>query len=58
MNVLRVIVDGLVATADKLPRGSEAGRHLRDAAASLLDADGALEREGVDLPLSDRERAA
>lgn len=42
---LRVIADGLVAWAEKLPRDSAAARHLRDAATSLLDADTALERE-------------
>lgn len=42
---LRVIADGLVARAEELPRESAAGRLLRDAATSLLDADTALERE-------------
>ena len=45
MNVLRVIVDGLVHKAAELPKQSEARRLLEDAAASLLDADEALERE-------------
>jgi hypothetical protein len=42
---LRVIADGLVSHAEEMPRDSEAARLLRDAAASLLDADTALERE-------------
>lgn len=44
MSVLRVIADGLVAMAEKMPRKSDAARLLRDAAASLLDAEMHMER--------------
>ena len=43
----RVMADGLAQMAATLPRESETGRHLREAAASLLDADMAAEREGL-----------
>lgn len=38
----RVLADGLIHRAEELPRKHPAARHLRDAAASLLDADTAL----------------
>lgn len=40
----RVLADGLIHRAETLPRDHPATRQLRDAAASLLDADMALER--------------
>lgn len=45
---LRVIADGLIAWAEELPHGSRAAGLLRDAATSLLDADTALEEEGLE----------
>ena len=42
---LRVIADVLVQRAEQRPAGSESARLLRDAAASVLDADAAIERE-------------
>lgn len=45
-SLYRVLADGLISAAE-MQRHSGASRHLRDAAASLLDADMALEREGV-----------
>ena len=42
---LRVIADGLIHQAEALPRQSRAAALLRDAAASLLDADAELEPE-------------
>lgn len=47
INAPRTLADGLVAMAAQLPRESDTARHLRDAAASLLDADLAAEREGL-----------
>ena len=44
-DILRVLADGLINGAETLQGRSDAARHLRDAAASLLDADCALERE-------------
>lgn len=41
----RVLADGLIARAETRPKHSESARHLREAAASLLDADMATERE-------------
>jgi hypothetical protein len=41
---LRVIADGLIHRAETLPRRHPAAGQLRDAAAALLDADMALER--------------
>lgn len=41
----RVLADGLIARAETRPKHSESSRHLREAAASLLDADMAIERE-------------
>ena len=41
----RVLADGLIARAETRPPRSESARHLREAAASLLDADMAIERE-------------
>lgn len=41
----RVLADGLIARAETRPKHSDSARHLRDAAASLLDADMAIERE-------------
>lgn len=35
----RVLADGLIHQAEQLPKKHPAARHLRDAAASLLDAD-------------------
>ena len=43
----RVVADGLLALAGRLPRESDTARHLRDAATSLLDADLSAEREGL-----------
>lgn len=43
---LRTLADGLIHLAEERPRKSDSARLLRDAAASLLDADEALEREG------------
>lgn len=48
-NVLRTLADGLINKAEELPRESASAGHLRDAAASLLDADSALEREALPL---------
>ncbi len=45
MNVLRTLADGLILAAEQRPRRSRSAHHLRDAAAALLDADMALERE-------------
>lgn len=42
---LRVIADGLIGRAGRLPKHSRAAHHLRDAAAALLDADMCLSRE-------------
>lgn len=42
---LRAVVDACVAKAEEMPRQSRAAHHLRDAAASLLDAITALEAE-------------
>ncbi|HYC66659.1 hypothetical protein [Brevundimonas sp.] len=42
---LRVIADGLIHKAETRPKGSASARQLRDAAASLLDADMAIQRE-------------
>lgn len=47
---LRVIVDGLISRAEIRPRRSDSARLLRDAAAALLDADMAVQRE--DAPFS------
>lgn len=44
---LRAQADDLIARADAMPRESDCARHLREAAASLLDADMAAEREGL-----------
>jgi ATP-dependent Clp protease ATP-binding subunit ClpA len=55
MNALRVIADGLIQGAEALPRKSVAARHLREAAASLLDADCALEAESPTAPTAMRE---
>lgn len=41
----RVLADGLIARAETRPKHSDSARLLRDAAASLLDADMAIERE-------------
>lgn len=49
-NAPRTLADGLLAIAGQLPRQSDTARHLRDAAASLLDADLAAEREGLKIP--------
>ena len=38
-NTYRVLADGLIHQAEKLPRKHPAAQCLRDAAASLLDAD-------------------
>jgi len=46
--ILRVIADGLIHQAGLRPQGSRSGQLLRDAAASLLDADLALETETID----------
>lgn len=46
MTVLK-LADELVERADQMPCESDCARHLRDAAASLLDADMAAEREGL-----------
>lgn len=43
--VWRALVDGLIHHAELLPKDSQASRYLREAAASLLDAETALERE-------------
>jgi hypothetical protein len=45
VSVLRTIADGLIDMAEKRPRKSDSAQLLRDAAASLLDADEAIERE-------------
>lgn len=42
-STLRVIADGLIHRAECRPRGCEGGRLLREAAASLLDADMAIQ---------------
>lgn len=49
--LLRVISDGLVAMAESNRGNRMAAERLRDAAASILDADAELEREA-------KERAA
>lgn len=41
----RVLADGLIHQAEQLPEDSAGRGHLRDAAAALLEADMALERE-------------
>lgn len=46
---LRVIADGLINRAECRPRACPSARHLRDAAASLLDADLAIQRTDADL---------
>lgn len=43
-STLRVIADGLIHRAECRPKGCEGARLLRDAAASLLDADMAIQR--------------
>lgn len=43
--LLRTLADGLIHMAEERPRQTDSARLLRDAAASLLDADEALERE-------------
>lgn len=48
--IWRALADGLIAAAEALPPRSEGAGHLRDAAASLLDADQALEREAAPTP--------
>ncbi len=48
--IWRALADGLINAAEQLPKRSAGARHLRDAAASLLDADQALEREGSPAP--------
>lgn len=46
MNVLlRTLADGLIHLAETQPQRSMAAHHLREAAAELLDAECALERE-------------
>lgn len=52
-SVLRVIADGLVARAENRPKDSESAGMLRDAAASLLDADQAIERENMAASVKD-----
>lgn len=44
-SLLRVLADGLINYAETRPRRSDSAGMLRDAAASLLDADAAIERE-------------
>lgn len=44
-STLRVIADGLIHRASCKPKGSRSAELLRDAAASLLDADAAEHRE-------------
>lgn len=43
--ILRTVADGLIARAEAKPRGSRSAELLRDAAATILDADLAEERE-------------
>lgn len=43
-STLRVIADGLIHRAECRPKGCEGARLLRDAAASLLDADMVIQR--------------
>lgn len=43
--ILRVLADGLIRRAEELPRRHPAAGQLRDAAASILDADMALEND-------------
>jgi len=53
-STLRVIADGLIHKAECRPKGSRSAQQLRDAAASILDADASIEREDVDfIPAND-----
>ena len=44
-DVLRVLADGLIAQAERRPPRSHSARLLRDAAASILDAEMTIETE-------------
>lgn len=48
-STLRVIADGLIHRAECRPKGCEGARLLRDAAASLLDADMVIQRVDANL---------
>lgn len=54
----RVLADGLIHRAEMLPREHRAAHHLRDAAASLLDADMCLNPANDSPPLIAEEDAA
>ena len=47
--ILRTIADGLIHKAECRPKRSHSARLLRDAAASLLDADAAIQIEDIAL---------
>jgi len=47
--ILRTVADGLIHKAECRPKRSESARLLRDAAASLLDADAAIQVEDIAL---------
>ncbi len=44
-NILRRLADGLIAQAERRPARSHSAHLLRDAAASILDAEAAMESE-------------
>lgn len=60
--ILRTLADGLISRAEAKPRGTRSAELLRDAAATILDADLAEERElAALLPANDtsnQDRAA